>query len=375
MSLSVVVPSFNHARLLPRAVHAIATQNPTPDEIIIIDDGSRDESPTVIESLQACYREVRPIHHARNLGVVASMNEGLHAATGELVYFAAADDFCLPGLFARAVAALQRHPGAAFYCCRVVLVDPQGGIVGFRPFMAPSPRAAFIDPIRVRSKLVQSDHWCVGPSVIYRTERLLHAGGFDDTMGSFSDGLVVRKLGLESGFFFDTEILACWEIAPESLSARTALSVAENVRLIASAATKVRSSFPADVKHAYADLLSRRLRFNMARLWIVFGAGKIDVCGLADVLQLKGLSRRILQLLGRVPLAPYALLAWMTLLLRPYGVGAFVVGCYRALATRLLETKKLARAIAERRAMNSFDMRPAVSEQAYGTGRDTGLQL
>ena len=125
---------------------------------------------------------------------------------------AAADDFALPGLFAAAQEALQRHPDAAYFCGRVVLFSPQGRILGVRPFMQPSAGAAFLTPAAARAELTRSDNWSVGPGVIYRRRQLLAAGGFDETMGAFGDGLMVRRLALESGFCFDPALVAAWEI-------------------------------------------------------------------------------------------------------------------------------------------------------------------
>ena len=97
MSFSVVIPNFNHGKLLPRAVNALMAQWPLPTEIFIINDGSTDDSLSFIETIKARFACVRLIHHEHNCGVVAGMNEGLRAATGDFVYFAAADDFSLPG--------------------------------------------------------------------------------------------------------------------------------------------------------------------------------------------------------------------------------------------------------------------------------------
>src|SRR5262245_12472002 len=131
MSFSVVIPNFNHGKLLPRAVHALMAQRPLPAEIIIVNDGSTDDSNSVIAALQLRFPCIRGIDHAVNRGVAAGMNEGLEGATGEFIYFLAADDFCLPGLLSRAQSALLSYPEAAFFCSRVVLVNPAGAISGF----------------------------------------------------------------------------------------------------------------------------------------------------------------------------------------------------------------------------------------------------
>jgi glycosyltransferase involved in cell wall biosynthesis len=349
MSISVVIPNFNHGKLLPRAVAALMAQIPSPAEMIVIDDASTDDSLAIVEKLKVQFPCIRLINHAQNKGVVASMNEGLNAAVMELIYFAAADDYSLPGLFAAAEYALTRHPEAAFFCGRVVLVDPRGRILGFRPFMQPSSRSMMLTPAAVRAKFAVSDNWSVGPSVIYRRRRLIEAGGFDETMGAFSDGIIMRRLAFESGFYFDSAVLAAWERYPESLSARAALSATESDRLIASALSAVKASFPSDVRDAYAEQLERRLRFNMACLWLFFDKGRIDTNRLRCVLQFKGVARTVLDISARLPLSRVAVLTWMALVLRPYGIGALLAGWCRAIRANLFETAAVASAIAEAR--------------------------
>jgi glycosyltransferase involved in cell wall biosynthesis len=349
MNFSVVLPNFNHGKLLPRAVAALMAQSPAPAEIIIINDGSADDSLSTIEKLKMQFPCIRLINHVRNEGVVASMNEGLKAATEALVLFAAADDYSLPGFFAAAKSAFEHHPEAAFFCGRVVLVDPSGRILGFRPFMQPASRSMMVSPSAARSEFVVSDNWSVGPSVIYRRHRLIEAGGFDENMGSFTDGIVVRRLALESGFYFDSAIVAACECHPESLSARAALSPAENKRLVATAITAVKASFPADIREAYADRLERRLLFNMARLGLLFDEGRIDTDLMGSILQFKGLARTGLGISARLPFSRLAVLTWMAIILQPYGLSAVLTGWYRAIKSRAFETTAVSKVIADAR--------------------------
>ena len=275
MSFSVVTPNFNHGKVLARAVGAIMAQEPPPAEIIIINDGSTDDSLHVIRDLQARYSCIRLIDHERNRGVLAGMNEGLRAARGEFVYMAAADDFALPGLFAAAQEALQRHPDAAYFCGRVVLFSPQGRILGVRPFMQPSavrlsdaggrPRRADAERQLVRRPgrdlspaATPSGRWFRRDDG--RVRRRAHGAAAGARIRVLFRSGVGRRLGDLSG----------------KPSARSALSVSENTRLIGQALAAVKASFPADIRDAYADRLGRRLRFNMARLWLVFNKQAID---------------------------------------------------------------------------------------------------
>ena len=270
------------------------------------------------------------------------MNTGLRAATGDFIYFAAADDYALPELFATAVAALKANPRAAFFCGVSVLVNPQGAIVGFRPFMVPADRAAYLSPNDVRRILCSSDNWAVGSTVIFRRLRLLEAGGFDETMGALCDGILVRRLALEDGFCFDPIIGAAWEVYPESLSARSALSVTESLRLIDKATHEVRFNFPRDVSDSYAEKLNRRLRFNMARLWLVFEKGQVNVDHLGAVLKLSSFDKIVLGVLARLPAGRNgAMLSWMALRMRPYGLAALLRAWWRAIKLNWAEPPAL----------------------------------
>ena len=110
MKLSVVLPNYNHADKLPRAIHALLRQELTPDEIVVVDDASADDSVAVIQSLQREHPSIKLIRHETNRGAPAALNTGLNAAQGEYVYFGAADDFVLAGFFRRAYSAVVERP-------------------------------------------------------------------------------------------------------------------------------------------------------------------------------------------------------------------------------------------------------------------------
>ena len=118
MPLSVILPNFNHGDLIARALHALLNQTPSASEIIVVDDGSTDDSVAVIEGLARQHSSIRLIRNTTNQGIVASVKTALAVATGEYLLFAASDDYVLPGLFAHALAGLTTDPRAAFFCSR-----------------------------------------------------------------------------------------------------------------------------------------------------------------------------------------------------------------------------------------------------------------
>src|SRR5580698_1410745 len=123
MPLSVVLPNFNHGKLISRALRALLAQRPQAKEIIVVDDGSTDDSVSIIEEFQRHHDSIRLIRNETNQGIIAAVRSALDVATGEYLFLASSDDFVLPGLFSGALAGLSENPTAAFFCACVALVD------------------------------------------------------------------------------------------------------------------------------------------------------------------------------------------------------------------------------------------------------------
>jgi glycosyltransferase involved in cell wall biosynthesis len=95
-SVSVVIPTCNRAKVVERCIHALFAQTLKPTEIVVIDDGSRDETPETLSRLEAAHPEAHLVvlRNERNQGANASRNRGTRAAKGDLVAFLDSD--CIP---------------------------------------------------------------------------------------------------------------------------------------------------------------------------------------------------------------------------------------------------------------------------------------
>jgi glycosyltransferase involved in cell wall biosynthesis len=106
--LSLVVPVYNVAPYLPRCLESLASEPPEATEVILVDDGSSDDSPRLL----AEWARTRP--HARvirqpNGGLSAARNSGLAQARGRFLAFVDADDFYDPGYYRRLAALCEAH--------------------------------------------------------------------------------------------------------------------------------------------------------------------------------------------------------------------------------------------------------------------------
>ena len=332
MSLSVIVPNFNHAELIPRALRAYLNQTPAAKEIIVIDDGSTDDSVQVIEEFARRHRSIRLIRHSTNRGIIAAVRSGLEVASGEFLLFGSADDFVFSGLFGRAQSALSENPSAALFCAGVALVDNDNRVIGLRPVTQPCRRSGYLSPVDVRRAIRKTDFWFLGTTAVYRRRLLAEIGFFDPRLGPIGDTLASRLLALRHGFCFDTAILGAYNKDPTSYSARSALSVSNSLRVLDAARTWIAANLPEDVRDEHGRLFDRRMRFGLARLWVIWRDGYPDTDAIADILDFDAFDQRVLTALGCIPLASaFLTLGWMTLRMRPFGALAMAEAWWQAL--------------------------------------------
>jgi glycosyltransferase involved in cell wall biosynthesis len=324
VTLSVVLPNYNHARLIGRALRALLAQGRAADEIIVIDDGSTDDSVSVINRFATKAPSIRLLSNPGNIGVIPTLQRGLQAARSKYIYFAAADDWVAPGFFELALRRLETDPGVGLFCGEAMLVDGRNNRpFAVRPAVRPRMRAGRIDAPRVSQLLRSTDNWILTGSTIFRRECVEWAGGFDERLGSFADGFIARKIALRFGFVFEPKIVATWVVFPDSVSRRTAIELERSRYILDVVPTLIAadSGFPP----WYADAFRDRWRFAACRL--ALQANPIDR---AVVLELGAHSAaekaRLGSILGLLPrqLGRFVILAWLWYRLRPTSLSALL---------------------------------------------------
>ena len=113
MLVSVIIPTYNRAKTIERAVDSVLAQTWKELEVIVVDDGSTDQTNEVLKA----YGDKIRVIHRQNGGASAARNTGIKAATGEIISFLDSDDEWLPSKTERQVNLLQRTESSGVGCC------------------------------------------------------------------------------------------------------------------------------------------------------------------------------------------------------------------------------------------------------------------
>ena len=195
--VSVIIPAYNQGHYLGKAIKSVLEQTYTHFEIIVVDDGSTDNTAEVARSfddarIQYIYQD--------NRGLSAARNTGLRLAQGEFLSFLDSDDLFLPDKLSLLVRALQADPGWGMAAGQAVLIDENDAPTGkiyTTPIPEPVEQLLLGNPLHVGSVLVRS---------IWQDK----AGEFDESLRSYEDWdmwLRLARLGCKFG----------WVDAPVSL--------------------------------------------------------------------------------------------------------------------------------------------------------------
>ena len=113
-SVDVVIPSFQYGCYLRQCVESVLSQGVDTIRILIVDNASKDNSVELAQQLTTEDNRIDLRKHAKNLGLHASVNEGIDWADCDYFMVLCADDFLPPYALARAIAVMERHPEVSF---------------------------------------------------------------------------------------------------------------------------------------------------------------------------------------------------------------------------------------------------------------------
>jgi glycosyltransferase involved in cell wall biosynthesis len=180
--VSVVIPTFNRAQSIKRAIDSVAAQSFRDFEVIVIDDGSTDDSERIVS--EAGIPQLRIIRHPHNRGAAAARNTGIGAATGAYIAFLDSDDAWHPDKLARQIAALAAAPRNIKACATGFTSNTSGRILTVRPDTSTT---------LFRSQILFGCKICPGTTLMIERGAFREIGMFDENLRRLEDwDLLIR---------------------------------------------------------------------------------------------------------------------------------------------------------------------------------------
>ena len=199
--ISVLIPSYNHAPFIERALRSVFSQTLQPRKLLVIDDGSKDESVKIIRRvLEDCPFENELIAR-ENRGLCATLNEGFSKTEGEFFAYIGSDDVWFSNFLDDQINLLIKRPDAVLAFGHAFLMDEQDRILDRTDNWTPFADGNAL-PFLLRREIFSS------PSVVYRRKFVEKYGWNEDAR--LEDYELYLNLSAEGEFARNEKIICGW---------------------------------------------------------------------------------------------------------------------------------------------------------------------
>jgi glycosyltransferase involved in cell wall biosynthesis len=204
--VSFIIPNYNHARYVRFAIDSALAQTHPQVEVIVIDDGSTDDSRSILAEYGARIRTI----FQTNAGLSAARNAGIRVATGEYIALLDADDMVEAAYAERLVTAVMAQPGAAGAYCGFRCVDQNN-----HPLARKETRV--VDPGAFYRTLLNGNHW-VPACFLVRRDCYLAQGEFDRAVQGGEDWDMWLRFSRHYCLAGISDVLVAYRVVTGSMS-------------------------------------------------------------------------------------------------------------------------------------------------------------
>ncbi len=209
--VSVIIPAYNQAQYLGEAIQSVLHQRYSDYEIIVVDDGSTDNTREVAARFA---RQIRYIWQ-ENKGLAGARNTGIRAARGELIGLLDSDDQWLPAFLAEMTTLADQRPEAAVYYCGAQCMDENGRLLPQSVGLAATPLDG---PDALYQTLLRAN-FIIPSTTVLRRSAVTSAGLFDQKLRSCEDWDLWLRILPARQFASLPALLARYRVHGSSLSA------------------------------------------------------------------------------------------------------------------------------------------------------------
>lgn len=221
-AVSVVIPTYNRAHVLPRALQSVARQTYADYEVIVVDDGSTDGTPSVLDRIDPPVRDrMKVLRAEQNSGAAAARNRGVRAARGSFVAFLDADDEWMPAKLEKQLERFRSAPPeVGLVTTGYTLIDLGGRTQAGNPRYPQEGdlSASMPDFIGGQGEIVG-----VFSTLMFRRDVFDRIGGLDESLSCWEDADFYFRAARHAHFAFVPDALTLKHDSADSISGNWSL--------------------------------------------------------------------------------------------------------------------------------------------------------
>ena len=285
-TVSVIIPAHNRAQFIQRAIASVLSQSHSHLEVIVVDDGSKDETGNIVEDYTRKDSRVHLLRHAKQRGAQAARNTGIRAAQGEWIAFLDSDDKWFPhSLALRLQVAKERAVQVVHSDCNVL----EAG--------SASPKRYCVPPMQghIYGEILRT--FGGGPmyqGLLISREALMRIGLLDDSIVSYQEWDTAIRLSKHYQFAFVAEPTFLYDCRHEGTISKDILRAAKGYEQV------VKKHWWAMFFHAGPRALALHYRMIASHYWRVNDKTQANRCRVVSVLLWPFRPRTILQHASRL---------------------------------------------------------------------------
>ena len=262
--VSVIIPTYNRAHLLPRAVKSVLNQTYQGFEIIVVDDGSSDNTEEVVKEVQRQDKRIRYIKLQKNKGGAAARNVGIQASKGEYIAFQDSDDEWFPEKLEKQMKVFATAPAKVG-----VVYTGFWRIENNKKIYIPSSLVTQKEG-NIHKELLKGN-FVTTQSIAIRKECFKKVGMFDENLPRLQDWELVIRLSKYYDFKCIDEPLLTSSFTPDSISANqdALIKACELILEKHYEQFKRYKGLLARQEYSLGSLLCQRGKFNQGRNYLL----------------------------------------------------------------------------------------------------------
>jgi GT2 family glycosyltransferase len=257
-TLTAQMCNYNHAQYLEKAIISVVTQSRPPDEYLILDDASTDNSVEIMKRYAARYPFIRLVLKKKNGGPHQGHQEMVQQAKGDYVHVGAADDYMMPGFIEGAMRLAEEFPQAGIITGEMLFENAQTREI--HTVEIPGWETGFVSPEKYLHEYLEvGDPTCtLSAPTIYRRDAFLECGGMRRELGIWDISFILQASALKYGMCYLNAPCYTW------VYRKSGMTKVENSKLIQTVETH-QNYFNLMRSKPFRDLFSQ----NFAHAWFI----------------------------------------------------------------------------------------------------------